>query len=264
MTLLRVQRLDGDHFDITEDHQTVRDVKDIICKHWLVPPLCQQLIMGSNTLDDGEDIIVACRLELNEQTCVTMLISFDRINRDLMQGCIQAQRCACDTLCQLVIDKAYSQLLKSHASGMIVGLFQETWEVDSAVKCQMVKALGCLVQQGAGDAVSALCVCISDVNQNVRNAAVKSLRSLHEEHHEYALSALSSYLNHPKWQIRCAAVKGVDSFSKVGNEDAIAVVKNLSTDPDDSVRMVALGSYHRLAQIGSNRGSIGACHAIRR
>lgn len=263
MKLLRVQRLDGENFDITVDRETVRDVKDIICKHWRVPPPCQQLIMGSNILDDGDDIVVSYS-EHNEHTCVTMLISFDQINRDLMQGCIQAQKSACDVLCLLITDKAYNQVLSSHASGMIVGLLQETWDVDSALKCQLVKALGSLVQQGSGNAASALCFCISDAHQNVRNSAVKSLHSLREEHHEYALCALSSYVNHPKWQIRCAAVKGVDSFSKVGSRDAIAVVKRFSTDLDDSVRMFASGSYNRLAQIGSNRGSVGACHAIRR
>lgn len=262
MTVLHVQRLDGEHFDITADDQKVRDLKDIICKHWSVPPLCQQLIVGSTILDDAESIEDRF-LENDEQTCVTMLISFDRINSDLLQGHIQAQKHACDTLCQLITDKTYSQLLRSRACAIIVGLFQQTWKVDSVVKCLAVKALGALVQQGRRDAVSALCICVSDADQSVRNAAVTSLRFLQEEDHVYALCALTSYLTHPQWQIRCAAVKGLDSFTKVGNEDVIEVVKNLAADPDDSVRMYAVQAWNRIAQRGCNRGSIAACNSLR-
>jgi len=262
MTLLYVQRLDGEQFEITlSDSGPVRDVKEIICKHWFVPPQCQQLIMGSTILDDCDNIKDS-GLEETDDVYVTMLISFDRIQLDLKQGRLQAQARASDTLCQLVTGKSYSRVLKSQAGAILVGLLQEIWEVDISVKCQALKALGTLVQEGSRDAVSALCLCIADADQKARLAAIKSLRFLHEDEHVYAVCALSSYLDHPQWQIRCAAVKGLDSFSKVGNKDVIAAVRPLLTDPDDSVCMVAVKAYNRLAQVGSARGSIAACNAL--
>jgi len=269
-----IQKIDGDHFhiELAEEQATVRRVKDIICKQWLVPPLCQQLIIGSSILREDE-LIKACHLDGNEQTCVTMLVSFERVSSDLMQGGREAQKLACEALCELITDTAHSQLLMSHARDIIIGLFNEAQLNDAvsctsfglmhdSVKCEAVKALGVLSQHGDHDAISALCECVSDAGQSVRNAAVKTLRLLPQDHHTEALCILSSYLEHPQWQIRCAAVKGLDSFTKVGNEDATELVKPLTQDPDDSVRMVAVYAYHRLAQIGSERGSVAACNGI--
>lgn len=261
--LLRIQKIDGDHFDIelAEARTAVQHVKDIIAKQWQVPPLCQQLVMGSSILHE-DDLVDACRLENNGQACVTMLLSFERVSFDLMQGRSEARERACDILCDLIAGEAYGQLLRSHASGIIISLFQETGHVDVAVKCVAVKGLGYLVQHGEHDAIFALCKCASDADQSVRNVAVKTLRLLPEDDHAEAVCILSSYLQHPQWQIRCAAVKGLDSFAKVGNKDVIKLVEPLTADPDDSVRMVAVKAYHRLAQIGSERGSVAACNSI--
>lgn len=259
MALLTVFRLDGNQLDITGECQTVLDVKANICKHWRIPPLCQQILKGTTILDDGQDIH-SC-FEKGQDISLTMLISFDKINLDLSKGPSERRVTACETLCQLIQCQSYSQALKSQAGKAIVCLFQEGIELECTVKCLAVKALGFLAQQGTSDVVSVLCACVSDSNHQVRNSAVKSLRLLQEEHHEDAFLLLSPYLDHHQWQIRCAAVKGLDSFAKVGNQDIISVVSALLTDPDDSVQMVARTAYNRLAQIGSERGSIAACNA---
>jgi HEAT repeat protein len=263
---LVVQRLDGSQLEIALEDQTARDIKDEICKHWHVPPLFQQLVVASTILDDVEKVR-AHSWDDDAPILVTMLTTFDGINADLRCRNVQTQKRALTALSDLAADGKCGQLLKTNASQVLVRLVQEqdSWDADLCVRCQAVKALGRAAQQGEFDAISAVCVCVSDMDQSIRNAAVKALGMLREgqtEQHEHAILVLSSYLDHPIWQIRCAAVKGLDSFTKVGNKDAIALVKDLVTDPDDSVRMVAVRAHNRLAQLGSNRGSVAACNPI--
>lgn len=258
-----VQRLDGSQLSFALQDTAVETLKRLVHEKWQVPSLCQKLCKDASILEDTDDLRDHGQ-NGDGPLHVNMIVSFDQLRTSLFQGKESQQKVALGCLSELIENKQCSTSLQVQAQQLLVDSVQQDCALPSALLPVALKLLNKLARSGNTEALASICASISSSDPKVRNCAVKSLEGLPEEAHDFAILTLSSYTMHDQWQVRCAAIKGLDSFARVGNKAAISVASSLLEDVDDSVRMHAKIVHDRLAQLGSNRGSIAACNNIYR
>lgn len=170
MTPITVLSMSGNHIqlDLHAD-ATISDVKDEICNHWFISPLCQDLMLGTARLEveDNSRFFDSAAI-VDSRVSLTVVTSLERASSYLLCGNEEQQQAALAAIASVrtkdeeVVTQA---VLHGHPS---------KWP---SVRAESIKVLALVAEKPSNELISVVGACLNDTIEFVREAAIQALVS---------------------------------------------------------------------------------------
>jgi len=286
-THVSVQTLTGDEIQLDAEPQTkVETLKFNISKIWLVPPECQELVLGGQVLDSSDDLVAHC--SPNETLALTMLISLKEQMESLAGTSVAKRRAALQVIGRFGpkwhagVVATLRQHLENHTDIDVLELsvfWIELGADDTKNKeLDVLEALASLVQRGDEQIIASAKQYLKHHNPKVRSrmTAVLSKAATRDDEHAiaaiclcltdtaivrvatvnalqdlkgnaHALSIVRLHLEHEDYPVRCSAIQALRNLSEKGDEGIMVTLRKLLMDRNPNVRNAAEHALHHLA-----------------
>jgi len=264
-----VLAINGDQIQFNvEPPINIGTLKQDIFTTWVVPPECQQLLLGDQLLELASDDVVVCPPD--DTLVLTMLRSLEgqlaslksegswqreealrilgsfgsKFSRPVL-GALQEHLNTCRRADVAKTLRTMAGLLQpGDESAMTLAIqYLHDTTVTSDVRAAAVTVLAKVM---TGDNTPSICLLAQCLTEStvVRVAAVRALHAF--AGNEQAVSAVRQHLDHPDFGTRYSAIQALQSLSERGDKDVISDLCKCLIDEDPNVRFAADTALHHV------------------
>jgi len=258
---------DGIQFNV-EPPIKIGTLKQHIFTTWVVPPECQQLLLGNQLLEPASDHVVDCPPD--DSLVLTMLLSIEgqlaslksesswqtdkalrilgsfgsKFSRPVLDA-LQEHLNTCRRTEVAKTLRTMAELLQPGDEFAMTLANQYLHDTTSTgdMQAAAVTVLAKIMSEENTSAISLLSHCLTQ-SAVVRVAAVNALHVF--AGNEQAVLAVRQHLDHPDFGSRYSAIQALQVLSEKGDEDVISDLCKCLIDKDPNVRFAADTALHHV------------------
>jgi len=206
---ITVQRLTGGWLEVDLDlKQSVCVLKRHISDSWMVPPVCQKLIVGTHVLDDSQQL-ASFYNQSSASLAVTMVVSLDMVHQHLNSTDPFVRCCALTALSEL------SPALHADVLTLVMAYMQDP---SAFVRQAATRAVQHVAKADDG-IVDLLCARLVDYDGRVRTTAANVLGDVVDRGNEYAVAAVRAHLLvNNNVEVQLSLLEGLTHVAKKGRQ----------------------------------------------
>mmetsp|Transcript_16782 Transcript_16782/g.29944 ORF Transcript_16782/g.29944 Transcript_16782/m.29944 type:complete len:463 (-) Transcript_16782:2-1390(-) len=287
---IEVRNVSGDVLMLdVEGSMTVAMLKRELARRWSIPPVCQQLALGTTVISMESNLPLGLLVDPSvgePALSVVMVVSAEYAVQAVLNS-QHAER-------QLEALRGLVHISSQGGEAAIAAVIQcfSSGNHDTVVRRAAVIALSEMVQQGAGVATDELCsacvwepapkirlealralmhtaaevdervivclgCCLQDDDIHVRSEAINFIaRAANVDCHERIMAEIRPRLDDQQAFVRKAAVQCLARVAEKGDHFAVPLVISRLEDPDVATRCAALHSVSRMVEKGDHAATL--------